>query len=375
MEKLYTVTTSNGIYKINFINTDQFLDEIENLSGILAIDQAYYNAGKRVYFLETVLNFPKHEFQIICTKQGSVKYFIKAPRNTIKIYVTKYTVKTVKDLLSSFTTACRKSNCIYPSDQYAFKYNDQILKLSDPLSEIPPESDIKLVKKSVYPPLQFLKLKINMMTQKFLRVKIYSFETVSALKNLELLNCGVPINELKLIFNKRELEDEKTLDSYQLINESEINMLLKGKGGSADSLFNFFDLESGRYINFSDKAPKWRLVKSGFSWQGLCNNKLCEAYNYDVVSNFGFGIIKVQFQKNHVPCPLCRKKLSSLSGCGFYNCRYSFEGFDADNNYIKAKGEAGKQNYRAYWEKSQKQLKWLDLEIFEMDDEIETSDE
>ena len=375
MERLYTVTTFYGIYKINFINSIQFVNEIENLTGILEIDQMYYVSGERVFSMESVLNFSKHEFQILQKKQGSAKYFVRTPTNVMKVYVSNFKVKTVKDLLSGFTTSCRKNKCIYPSNQYAFQYNDETLELSHPLSEIPPDSDINLVKKSIYPPLELLTLNIELMNKKPLKIEIYSIETVLELKNMQLLNRGIPTNEITLIFNSHELEDEKILDSYQITNNSVIQYVFKGKGGKVQVLDDFFDINSPQRISFAKQAPKWRNVKPGLSWKGLCQNKNCEAYNHNVISNSGFGICKIKYQKNFAKCPLCEKKLSNLSGCGFYSCRFTFEGCDAKNNNVKSGGIAGIENYTAFWKSSDIKWKWLDIQVCEMDEDLETGDE
>lgn len=164
MEIFYNVLTlKGGLVEILFSTTEQLIDDIEEKTGILAIDQDYYESGKRITKSSLKVNSEKN-IQVIKKIQNSRRYFIKTPSGTVKVHLLITDSKTVKDLLITFTSNCRKLSLNYPSNQYAFEFNGQTLDLSVPISTIPADSEINLVNKSVYPAIDSILLKIIALT-------------------------------------------------------------------------------------------------------------------------------------------------------------------------------------------------------------------
>lgn len=56
-------------------------------------------------------------------------------------------------------------------------------------------------------------------------------DTISAIKARIFEKEGVPVDQQRLVFSGKQLEDANTLESYNIESGSQIHMILRLKGG------------------------------------------------------------------------------------------------------------------------------------------------
>ena len=97
-------------------------------------------------------------------------------------------------------------------------------------------------------------------------------------------------------------------------------------------------------------------------------NKKCVAYLTEVISNQGYGVFSIEAVKYKVPCPMCKRFLYNAERCGFFSCKYRFEGVQADKTKREGSGEAGDDKYTALPEGESVKWKYLRLQVIALKD-------
>ena len=361
MEASYSfLTLKGGEFNLTFQSNDQFVDEIERLSGIYVPDQAYYFNG-RSQTLSSVINELSKNFQVTSKDQQFSRIFINTPQGKVKVYQPSLQNKKVEELYRSFYLECKKKDFEYPITEYAFKFNNQTIQAKQSLADIPNESEIELVQESVYEALSDIIISVKTLTVKSIDIFIDPLSTIEFLKKVIQEKEGIPIDQQRLIFAGKQLEDIKDLASYEIVNESAIHLVLRLRGGGMPPSFSFNSMNEPVKMEFSQTAPDWRCVSPGISWLGNCTNSDCDAFLQEVISNHGFGVFNVETAKNRATCPECKHALLNVEGSGFFNCKYRFYGVQVDGTEREGSGEAGKDNYTAFL--NGESVKWRILRI------------
>jgi ubiquitin len=361
MEVSYSfLTLKGGAHELTFQSNDQFVDEIERLSGIYIPDQIYYRNG-RVTNLPSIMNSNDKYFQVTSRSDSTSRYFIKTPEARLKVYLPSSNTKKVQDLCRTFVSSCRRNSLSYPINEYVFKFNEQTLQLDSSMAEIPNDSEIDLIKEALYPVIESFHITVKTLTGKEVICFVDPSDTVLKLKKHIAEFEGIPVDQQRLIFAGKQLEDEKDLGTYEIIHESVLHLVLRLRGGGMPPSFSFNSMETAVKMEFSKTAPDWRCVSPGMSWLGECVNPECPAFIREVISNHGFGVFNVQTDRNRAACPMCKEQLTGVGGCGFFNCKFKFYGVQMDGVVREGAGDAGKDDYTAFL--NGEEIEWRILRI------------
>lgn len=68
---------------------------------------------------------------------------------------------------------------------------------------------------------------VNYLAQKTIAIDVEGTDTIVHLKGKIQLREGVPVHIQRLIFNGRQLEDERTVEDYNIQKESTLHLLLR----------------------------------------------------------------------------------------------------------------------------------------------------
>ncbi|KAM3146748.1 hypothetical protein pb186bvf_001316 [Paramecium bursaria] len=118
------------------------------------------------------------------------------------------------------------------------------------------ESTIQLVFKQASEPV--MKILVMIPTGKTLTFNLQASDKITSLKNQIQNNDGVSIQQQILCFKGQELEDEATLQSYNIQNESMINLELKQINKANQEIY--VKTISGRLLTF-EFEPQDRIEK------------------------------------------------------------------------------------------------------------------
>jgi hypothetical protein len=92
-------------------------------------------------------------------------------------------------------------------------------------------NDLHLTVKRRTPPVPMILVVVLTLTGRTLQLHPSFNETVAMVKLRIRFKDGTPIDQQRLVFEGKNLEDSRTLVDYNIFNESKIHLILRLKGG------------------------------------------------------------------------------------------------------------------------------------------------
>jgi len=167
------------------------------------------------------------------------------------------------------------------------------------------------------------------LTGKTVEITIDVTSSIEAFKKEIEKKEMIPIDQQRLIYAGKQMEDNKSILDYNIPNGETVHLVLRLRGGGGGPGFNFADITNpnrAQDLAWSDRAPNWRVVTmSGLCLEGLCANDKCEAFLQDVIISKGTGTYDIVLEKDTNKCPLCNQEVMT-DKCAFNNCLYGYSG-------------------------------------------------
>lgn len=178
----------------------------------------------------------------------------------------------------------------------------------------------------------FTHIKVQTLTNKIIELDVDLEDTVETLKQIIQDKEGIPPDQQRLIYGSTQLEDKRTLATYNVQHNAVLHLILRLRGGGSPPV-TCVDPSKGMVQRAFGDGPKWRIKKNGTSLLGICTNLECDAFKDQVVCNFGYD--QVNMMQVEPLCPECDEVVSPMGGTWrplFSHCYLRVLGLRAETN-------------------------------------------
>ncbi len=182
---------------------------------------------------------------------------------------------------------------------------------------------------------------------------------------------GTPIEQQRLIFGSKQLDDWSTLGESNVSNGAALNMVMRLSGGGCAPGSQFIDISNPSgptRKKWSEDAPQWRIASPGLCLEGVCKNKKCRAYKHHVIMNKHFAQFDLIEDAHSCTCPMCASPVVPTT-CAFTNCRWKWVGKKIDPRtrlpvVLRSNGwNTADDAYHRFDEDTSGTVNWLHLKI------------
>ncbi|ODM90813.1 Ubiquitin-60S ribosomal protein L40 [Orchesella cincta] len=155
---------------------------------------------------------------------------------------------------------------------------------------------------SIFPiPIQIF---VKNLAGKIMAFQVLDNVSIADFKYLVFQNLDVSVDQQKLMWSGKLLEDEKTLRDYKILNESTLQLVLRLKGG-----LQSIDLETNQIGGVALPAIyEWEGYKEGINPIGECLNESCptqECNKGETIYRAGYSQLRLNRSSSKFPCAAC----------------------------------------------------------------------
>ncbi|CAH0491607.1 unnamed protein product [Peronospora farinosa] len=178
---------------------------------------------------------------------------------------------------------------------------------------------------------------VKTLTGKSVTIVCASNDTVDCVKSQIRVTAHVPVDDQRIMYGSKQLEDHRKLSYYKIKNNSSLYLIARLRGGfskAPSASRSFVDVSNGSKVvkrELSHTAPDWRECTKGLNVEGFCENVGCRAYGERIVHRMGFDYFNLM-KENDVECPECNTEVKPIT-CGFYSCAWKFEGIKTSDSF------------------------------------------